>query len=107
MMKHTITSKESYHQTMVAVYELMNKGEANLTEAELNKFAIMAKVAGEYEDQVLGLKPAKKPQTIAEMVEQKMYENKLNQNTLAAKFGLAQSKLSEILMASGNLMPCF
>ena len=96
-MKHPITSKKAYHATMVAVYELINKGEANLTEAELNNLETMAKAAEEYEDSVLGLKPAKQPQTIAELIEQKMYENKMNQASLAALLGLGKSKLSEIL----------
>jgi len=67
-MKHTITSKESYHETMVAVYNLMNKGEANLTAKELKNLETMAKAAEEYENNVLGLKPAKEPQTITELL---------------------------------------
>ena len=96
-MKHTITSKKTYHQTMVAVYDQMDKGETNLTEKELNKLEGMAKAAEEYEDNVLGLKPAEKPQTIAAVIEQKMYENKMTQAALAATLGLGKSKLSEIL----------
>jgi HTH-type transcriptional regulator / antitoxin HigA len=96
-MKHAITSKEAYHKTMVAVYDLMNKGEANLTKKELSNLQAMAKAAEEYEDNVLDLKPAKKPQTIAAVIEEKMYENKISQAALAASLGLGQSKLSEIL----------
>ena len=96
-MKHAITSKKAYHETMVAIYELMNKGEANLTERELNKLETMAKAAEEYEDRVLGLKPPKEPQTIAALIEQKMFENKMNQAALASTLGLGKSKLSEIL----------
>jgi len=102
-MKHAITSKKAYHETMVAVYELMNKGEANLTAKELKILATMAKAAEEYEDNVLGLKPAKEPQTITELLEQKMYENKLTQAKLADTLGLGKSKLSEIL--SGKRKP--
>ena len=87
-MKHAITSKKAYHETMVAVYELMNKGEANLTAKELKILATMAKAAEEYEDNVLGLKPAKEPQTITELLEQKMFENKLTQAKLADTLGL-------------------
>jgi HTH-type transcriptional regulator/antitoxin HigA len=96
-MKHEITSKEAYHETMVAIYGLMNKGEANLTEKELSKLEAMVKAAEKYEDSVLKLKPAKQPQTIAEVIEQKMYENKMSQTALAAALGLGKSKLSEIL----------
>ena len=96
-MKHVITSKKSYHETMVAVYDLMNKGEANHTEKELDKLEMMAVAAEQYEDTVPGLKPTKQPQTIAAMIEQKMYENKMTQASLAATLGLGKSKLSEIL----------
>jgi len=82
---------------MVAVYELMNKGEANLTQKELRSLQSMAKAAEDYEDNVLGLKPAAKPQTIAAALEQKMYETKMTQAALASMLGLGTSKLSEIL----------
>jgi len=96
-MKYTINSKKAYHETMVAVYDLMNKGEANLTEEELLKLSAMAKAAEDYEDNVLGLKPVKEPQTIPELIEQKMYEKKMTQANLAEILGLGKSKLSEIL----------
>jgi len=96
-MKHTITSKKAYHETMVAVYKLMSKGEAELTENELQTLRAMAVAAEGYEDDVLGLKPGNRPQTIAAAIEQKMYENKMTQATLAAKLGVGASKLSEIL----------
>ena len=96
-MKYAITSKKAYHETMVSVYNLMNKGEANLTAKELKSLEAMAKAAEEYEDTVLGLKPVKEPQTITELLEQKMYENKMTQAKLAETLGLGKSKLSEIL----------
>jgi HTH-type transcriptional regulator/antitoxin HigA len=102
-MKHTIPSKKAYHETMVAIYNLMNKGEANLTSKELKTLEAMAKAAEDYEDNVLGLKPAKPPKTIAELVEQKMYENKMTQAKMASTLGLGNSKLSEIL--SGKRKP--
>jgi len=96
-MKHLISSKKSYHETMVAVYNLMNKGEANLTPAELKKLSAMAVAAEKYEDEVLGLKPSKPPGTIAELVELKLFENKMTQAKLADELGLGKSKISEIL----------
>jgi len=96
-MKYAIPSKKAYHETMVSVYNLMNRGEANLTAKELKLLEAMAKAAEEYEDTVLGLKPVKEPQTIAELLEQKMYENKMTQAKLAETLGLGKSKLSEIL----------
>ena len=88
---------------MVAVYDLMNKGEANLTAKELKTLAAMAKAAEEYEDNVLGLKPAKEPQTLIELLEREMYERKMTQAKLADTLGLGKSKLSEIL--SGKRKP--
>lgn len=102
-MKYAITSRKAYHETMIAVYDLMNKGEANLTAKELKALAAMAKATEEYEDNVLGLKPAKVPQTITELLEQKMYENRMTQAKLADTLGLGKSKLSEIL--SGKRKP--
>lgn len=64
-MKHAITHRKTYEETVADVYGLMNKGEANLTERELKKLEVMAKAAEDYEDNVLGLKPGKKPWTIA------------------------------------------
>ncbi len=96
-MKHKISSKKEYHETMVAVYNLMNKGEANLTHIELKNLAAMAEAAEKFEDEVLGFKPGKGPQTIAELVELKMFENKMTQAKLAEELGLGKSKVSEIL----------
>ena len=96
-MKHKITSKKAYHETMVAIYDLMNKGEANLNEEEMKKLGVMAEAAEEYEENVLGLKPLKVPKSIPELVEQKMYEQKLTQAGLAAALDIGASKLSEIL----------
>ncbi|MEO6637409.1 MAG: helix-turn-helix domain-containing protein [Ginsengibacter sp.] len=96
-MKHIINSKKDYHETMVAVYNLMNKGEDNLTPVELKKLQSMATAGEKYEDEVLDLKPKRKPQTIAELVELKMFENKMTQAKLAEELGLGKSKISEIL----------
>jgi len=102
-MKYKINSKKEYHQTMVEVYELMNKGENKLSAHELNKLSVMAEAAEKYEDEVLQLKPTRQPQTIQEMVELKMFEQKITQSKLAEYLGLSKSKVSEIL--SGKRKP--
>lgn len=102
-MKHLINSKKAYHETMVAIYNLMNKGEANLTKAELQRLETMAIAAEKFEDEVLGLRPRKAPKTITEIVELKMFENKITQAKLAEELGLGKSKVSEIL--SGKRKP--
>ena len=96
-MKHVINSKKEYHETMVKVYNLMNKGEDKLTSIQLQKLTAMAGAAEKYEDEVLGLKPPVPPKTIAELVELKMFENKMTQAKLAEELGLGKSKISEIL----------
>ena len=88
---------------MVEVYELMNKGESKLSKDELNKLSVMSEAAEKYEDEVLQLKPKRQPQTIQEMVELKMFEQKITQSKLAEYLGLSKSKVSEIL--SGKRKP--
>ncbi len=58
-MKYNINSKKTYHETMLTIYKLMDKGKSNLSAAELKKLTAMAAAAEKYEDEVLGLKPKK------------------------------------------------
>ena len=102
-MKYDIKSNKAYHGTMLAIYEMMDKGESNLTAVELRKLSAMSAAAEKYEDEVLGLKPKKNPENIIDMIELKMFENKLTQTKLAAEIGLGQSKVSQIL--SGKRKP--
>ena len=102
-MKYQINSKQVYHETMVAIYKLMNKGEQNLSPVELKSLAAMTVAAEKYEDEVLGLQPKKELGSITELVELKMFENKMTQARLAEELGLGKSKVSEIL--SGKRKP--
>jgi len=54
-----ILTDEDYHQTMIDIYDLMNKGEGNLTSAETERLRLMAITAEKYEDEILHLKPVK------------------------------------------------
>lgn len=92
-----ISSDKNYHEIMIAVYELMNKGESNLTDVELEQLGIMALAAEKYEDEVLHLKPVKQPKSLPEVVELFMYENKVSQAKLADRLGIGKPKLSQIL----------
>lgn len=96
-MKKEIKSKKEYHETMVTIYNLMNKGESNLTKAEIKSLSVLSIAAEAYEETALGLNPFKQPNTIAELVELKLFENKMTQAALADQIGLAKSKVSEIL----------
>ena len=96
-MKIEIKSKKQYHEMMVEIYNLMNKEEGKLTKSESTKLSNMAIAAELYEEDVLGLKPFKEPETIPELVELKLFERKMTQARLAEEIGLAKSKVSEIL----------
>jgi len=96
-MKIDIKSKKEYHEMMVEIYNLMNKGEGKLTNLESTKLSKMATAAELYEENILGLKPFKEPETISELVELKLFEHKMTQSKLAEEMGLAKSKVSEIL----------
>ncbi len=82
---------------MVEIYNLMNKGEGKLTKLETTRLSQMAIAAESYEENVLGLKPFKEPATIPELVELKLFEQKMTQARLADEMGLAKSKVSEIM----------
>lgn len=92
-----IKSKKEYHEMMVTIYNLMNKGNGKLTKAETIKLTEMSIATEYYEDQVLGLKLVKEPKSIQEVVELKLFENKMTKAKLAEEMGLAKSKVSEIL----------
>ncbi len=96
-MKIAIKSKKEYHEMMVEIYNLMNKGEGKLTKLETTRLSQMAIAAESYEENALGLKPFKEPATIPELVELKLFEQKMTQARLADEMGLAKSKVSEIL----------
>ena len=96
-MKIEIKSKRAYHEMMVEIYKLMNKGEGKLTKLESTKLSKMAIAVEIYEDDIFGLKPIKEPETIPELVELKLFERKMTQARLAEEIGLAKSKVSEIL----------
>jgi len=92
-----IPTDRDYHQTMIDIYELMNKGEANLSSEETEQLRIMAVAAEKYEDEILHLKPLKPPVSLPGVIELFMYEHKLSQAKLADTLGVGKPKLSQIL----------
>ncbi len=96
-MKYGITSEKHYHETMIMIYDLMNGGEANLTDADTEKLVAMTTATEKFEDEVLGLKPARQPESLSGAIELFMYENKLSQAKLADELGIGKPKLSQIL----------
>ena len=92
-----IATDKDYQETMIAIYELMNKGEANLILAEIEQLKLMTLAAEKYEDEILHLKPGRQPKSLPEVIELFMYENKLSQAKLADRLGMGKPKLSQIL----------
>jgi len=96
-MEYKIASEKQYHETMILIFDLMNKGGENLNETENEKLLTMTIAAEKFEDEVLGLKPGKRPDSLSEMIELFMYENKISQSKLADELGIGKPKLSQIL----------
>ena len=96
-MEYTITSEKHYHETMIMIYDLMNKGEATLKLQDTEMLTAMSKAAEKFEDEVLGLKPSRQPDSLSGAIELFMYENKISQAKLADELGIGKPKLSQIL----------
>lgn len=90
----TYNTDAEYEAAMDEIYELMNRGEANLTEAEKDKVRDMALAAEAYEDEHFPFPPS---ESIPEMVERKRFELNLTQAGLAEMLGLGKAKLIQIL----------
>jgi hypothetical protein len=54
-MAYIIISKNHYHETMLMIFEMMKKGEPNLSSVELLELSEWTKAAEIYEDKVLNL----------------------------------------------------
>jgi len=92
-----INNDKDYHEAMIAIYELMNKGEAALQPDEIARLKVMTVATEKYEDEVLNLKPIRQPNTLSEVIEFFMYENRLTRAKLADKLGVDRPKLSQIM----------
>lgn len=90
----TITTEKAYSKALAEVYELMKKGENNLTKKDTDSIKAMAKSIQDYEKVHY---PFPMPKTIGEIVELKMFEKKLNRVSLAKMLGIGAPKLSQIL----------
>jgi HTH-type transcriptional regulator/antitoxin HigA len=97
IMTHKIRSNKEYHETMVLIYTLMNKGEKALSKSEAKQLSALVIKAEKYEDEEMGLQPQKPPKSIPELITYKMFERKMNQSSLAYTLGMSQSKVSDIL----------
>lgn len=89
-----ITAKKEYNAAQKRVFELMNKGEKNTSEAENAEIVELGKAAQEYERSLYEIP---EPGTLCGMIEMKLYEKKMKQAQLAKKLNLSEAKLSLIL----------
>lgn len=76
------------------IVTLMNIGEANMTEADIDKLRKLSLEAQAYEKSIYTI-PS--PSTFEGMIELRMYEMKLKQKDLAKKLNVSDTKLSLIL----------
>ena len=60
MENFRILTDEQYDETLSVIYDLMNKGEDRLSQAETEQLKLMAIAAEKYEDVHLELKPKQK-----------------------------------------------
>jgi HTH-type transcriptional regulator / antitoxin HigA len=89
-----IISEKAYNKALADVYNLMKKGEKNITKKEANNITTIAKAIQGYENIHY---PFPIPKTITEMVELKMFEKKINRGNLAKILGMDAPKISQIL----------
>lgn len=89
-----IRTKADYEKAAQEVFDLMNKGEKNVTKEEKEKIVSLGLKLQAYEKK---LYPIEKPRTLNGMIELKMYERKIKQAQLAKKLKLSEAKLSLIL----------
>ena len=89
-----IRSKAEFQKVAEDLFQLMNKGEKNLTDKERNKIKDLALSIQAYEKKVY---PLQMPQTLSGMIELKMYERRMNQEKLAKKLKISPTKFCMIL----------
>lgn len=89
-----IKTKEEFEKAAAEVFNLMNKGEGNLTLKEQDKVRKISLAIQEYEKAIY---PLEMPQTLEGMIQLKLYEKRLNQEKLAKKLKMSPTKFSLIV----------
>ena len=96
-----ITNEIEYSNALNKVHLLMKKGEDNLTDADADVESITSLA-----DRIQAFEkvhyPFPMPKTIADMVELKMFEKKINRVGLASMLGIDAPKLSQIMNGKRN-----
>lgn len=100
-MTYKINSEDEYRQVMEKIESYLQKatksgGFHNLASEERDNLQHLSRMVEAWEDNI-PLMPIRKPQTLVEMIELKMYERKLKQKDLAALLGISPARLSEVM----------
>ncbi len=100
-MQYKINSEEDYHQVMERVEIYLQKstaqgGEHTLSAPEKEELRHLSLLAESWEDGI-PLMPIRQPRTLTEMLELKMYEQRLKQKDLASLLGVTATRLSEVM----------
>ena len=98
--KVQIKTKEAYNAVMLEIDQLMKRGEANLSTAELKRLRIMAEAPELFEDVH---DPLPLPESLPDMIRMRMFQMQLNQAFTAKLLGVSDAKFSLIL--SGRQRP--
>jgi HTH-type transcriptional regulator/antitoxin HigA len=103
----TPVNETEYRDLMARIETFLQKataggGFASLSAEEADELARLSLLAEAYEDSI-PLMPIKVPQSIAEMLQFKMYEKKLNQREMAALLEVPETRLSEILRGKRSI----
>ena len=96
----TINTENDYKSAIAGIEVFIKKGFSNLTKKETGELEKISRAVAAYEKQYY---PVPRPETLAEMIELKMYEMRLTQKKLSELLKIAPDKLSLIL--SGKRSP--
>lgn len=96
-MTEKLHTKRAYHEAMMRVYTLMDKGEQALSMAETAELSRLAAEVERFEDEVLGLAADKDADTLGGIVLRALFDHRMTQAQLAQKAAMPPSKVSGIL----------
>lgn len=95
-----ITNKKDYIELLGKVELIMDKGESNATPQELEYIGKVAPLLEEYEDTFY---PLPTPENLLEMVELKLFEQKMTQTDFCKKSGMSLSKINQIIKGNRKI----
>ena len=100
MRTRKILTEEAYQLTMKEIDELMHLGENKLSNAQMKRLKALALAAEQYEDINHPLPLA---DSLSDIIQQRMFQMRINQNYTAVLLGVSAAKFSLIL--SGKQKP--